>query len=425
MKHFLRPPILILGIILAGAACLFAQTSAPDFDVTHYNIEADLFPSTHMLRAQVRVDFNPVEDLRVLNFELHSALRVDKVTDASGQGVVFRQVGPGLEVDFTNPVPKGTASSITVSYAGSLATEEGSPVEGLNLAHVGTNGCYLLYAGRWFPVKSGGFDRFSATTRISVPPGETVIASGKPSAPVHESGKTIYSFNFAQKSFPGTVIAGEYAVQAVAESGADLTIYMMKGQEHFASSYGETAGKILNFFTEKFGALPDAHIALVEIPDGSVASYSGPGVVALASRGFSNPVNYTLLGHELSQQWWRCLVSPATADDSYLDQGLATYSGAMVVSELAGEAAFEDKMHEIAIDALTHEEVAPISQASRLHAYSPEYDSIVYKKGAMVFHMLRWVIGDEAFFRSLRDMAKQYAWKTITSDEFQQITEQA
>ena len=97
----------------------------------------------------------------------------------------------------------------------------------------------------------------------------------------------------------------------------------------------------------------------------------------------------------------------------------------MVVSELAGEAAFEDKMHDIAIDALTHEEVAPISQASRLHPYTPEYDSIVYKKGAMVFHMLRWVIGDDAFFQSLRNMAKQYAWKSITTEEFQEITEKA
>ncbi|PYU92355.1 MAG: hypothetical protein DMG25_12235, partial [Acidobacteria bacterium] len=41
----------------------------------------------------------------------------------------------------------------------------------------------------------------------------------------------------------------------------------------------------------------------------------------LASRGFSDPVNYRLLAHEISHQWWRCLVSPATPDDAYLDDG--------------------------------------------------------------------------------------------------------
>jgi aminopeptidase N len=417
---------LLLGLaVLLFAAGARAQASQPGFEVTHYNIQADLFPSTHMLKAQAQVDFTPQADLTVLSFELHSALRVDKVVDATGQDLSFRQVGPTLEVDFLNPVPQGKASSITVSYSGTLATDEGSPVEGLTLAHIGPEGSYLLYAGRWFPVELGGLDRFSATMKISVPPGQVVIASGKASMPDRQSGKTIYTFDYPQRSFPGTVIAGEYMVQPSAEAGTDLTLYLMKGHEKYAASYGETTAKILGFYTDKFGALPDSHLSLVEIPDGTVGGYSAPGIVAIASRGFSNQVNYTLLGHELSRQWWRCLVSPATPNDAFLDEGLATYSGAMVVNEMAGEAAFEDRMHEIAIGALTHEESAPISQAGRLHEYTPEYQSVVFQKGAMVFHMLRWVIGDDAFFKTLQEMTQQYAWKSVSTDQFQELAEQA
>jgi aminopeptidase N len=415
--------ILGLGLLLLPTAAP-AQTSGPGFAVTHYDIQADLFPSTHMLKAQAQVSFTPESNLTVLNFELHSALRVDKVVDETGQDLRFRQVGPTLEVDFLDPVPQGKASTITVSYSGSLATDEGSPVEGLNLAHIGPDGTYLLYSGRWFPVEQGGVDRFSATMKISVPPGEMVIASGKPSMPDHQIGKTVYTFDFAQNSFPGTVFAGEYAAQPVAGVGADLTIYLMKGDEKYASSYGETAAKILGFFSEKFGPLPDGHLSLVEIPNGTVGGYSAPGITAIAARGFSNPVNYTLLGHELSRQWWHCLVSPATENDAFLDQGLATYSAAMVVNEMAGEAAFEDRMHDVAVGALTHEEVAPITQAGRLHKFTPDYQSIVYDKGAMVFHMLRWVVGDDAFFKALQDMTQQYAWKTITTDQFEELVEQ-
>ena len=420
----LAAPGLLLLVILLFAAYSPAQTAAPGFEVTHYNIQADLFPSTHMLKAQAQVAFTAQSALTALNFELHSALRVDKVTDDAGQDLAFRQVGPTLEVDFTNPLLQGQASTITVIYSGSLSTDEGSPVEGLNLAHVGPEGSYLLYSGRWFPVETGGLDRFSATMKISVPPGEIVIASGKSSMPVQGTGKTTYTFDFPESSFPGTVLAGDYVVQAAGEGGADLTLYLMKGQEKYFSSYGETAAKILGYFSDKFGPLPEGHISLVEISDGTVGGYSAPGVVAIASRGFSNPVNYTLLGHELSRQWWHCLVSPATANDAFLDEGLATYSGAMVIDELAGEAAFEDRMHDIAVGALTHEEVAPISQAGRLHPYTPDYQSIVYDKGAMVFHMLRWVIGDDAFFKALQQLTKQYAWKPITTDEFQEAVEQ-
>ena len=80
--------------------------------------------------------------------------------------------------------------------------------------------------------------------------------------PDHQIGKTVYTFDFAQNSFPGTVFAGEYAAQPVAGVGADLTIYLMKGDEKYASSYGETAAKILGFFSEKFGPLPDGHLSL-------------------------------------------------------------------------------------------------------------------------------------------------------------------
>lgn len=417
---------MLLGFLAAlSARGAWAQASPPGFEVTHYSIKAEMFPSTHMLKAQARVNFTPQSDLTALNFELHSALRVDKVVDAAGQDLRFRQAGPTLEVDFLNPVAQGKASSVTVSYSGSLTNEEGSPVEGLTLAHIGPEGSYLLYAGRWFPVETGGLDRFSATMKITVPSGEVVIASGKASMPDRQTGKTTYTFDYPQRSFPGTVLAGDYVVQPVAETGADLTVYLMKGHEKFAASYGETAAEILAFYTEKFGPLPVAHLSLVEIPDGSVGGYSGPGVVAIASRGFSNPVNYTLLGHELSHQWWRCLVSPAALNDAFLDEGLATYSGAIVVGDMAGEAAFEDRMHEIAIGALTHEEVSPISQASRLHEYTPDYQSIVFQKGAMVFHMLRWVIGDDAFFKTLQEMARQYAWKSISTDQFQELAEQA
>ena len=402
-----------------------AQTSAPRFEVTRYVIDAELFSSTHLLAAKARIDFIPQAALSSLSFELHSSLKVKSVVDVAGKNLNYRQDGLNFQVDFLNPLPSAKPSSITVEYGGTLATAEGSPVENLKLAYVGPEGSYLLYPARWFPVNAYGTNRFAATMRISVPSDETVIASGMNSAPVREAGKVTYTYQFDQKSFPGTVLAGKYVVQPSTAIGADITIYLKAGHEQYAASYGETAAKILEFYSHDFGPLPNQHLALVEIDDNTVGGYSAPGLVALASRGFSTPVNYRLLSHEISHQWWRCLVSPASRDDAFLDEGLATYSAAMEVQAMAGDAAFEDVMHEIEIGALTHEEVAPISQAGRLHEFTPEYESIVFQKGAMVFHMLRWVMGDEAFFKTLQAMTKQYAWGSISTDEFQKLAEQA
>jgi aminopeptidase N len=326
-------------------------------------------------------------------------------------------------VNLLNLAPQGKTSSITVDYGGSLASSDGSPVENLKLAYVAPEDSYLLYAGRWFPVNGYGTNRFAATMRITVPSDEMVIASGKASAPARQAGKVTYSFSFDEPSFPGTVLAGKYVVEPAAAAGADITLYLKEGHQNFAQSYGTAAGRILAFFSDKFGPLRSGHLALVEVDDQTVGGYSAPGVVAIASRGFSNPVNDRLLAHEISHQWWRSVVSPATPDDAFLDEGLASYSAALYVEEAAGENAFEDVMHEIVIGALTHEDVAPVSQAGHLHEFTPEYQSIVFQKGAMVFHMLRWVIGDKAFFNTLHAMTQQYAWKSISTDEFQKLAE--
>jgi aminopeptidase N len=416
---WLRGGLLALLLLLTGTVGL-AQTR---FEVTKYSIEAELYPSTHILSAKARIDFLPKADLTTLSFELHSGLRVEKVADAAGQALRFRQEGLTLQVDFLNPLLQGKPSSITVSYGGSLASADGSPVENLKLAYVGTEGSYLLYAARWFPVSGYSVNRFAASMRITVPSEETVIASGKALAPLRQTGKVTYIFEFDQPSFPGTVLAGKYVVQPATAVGADVALYLKPGHENLAASYGEAAAKIQAFFSDKFGGLPSGHLALVEIEDGTVGGYAAPGVLALASRGFSTQVNYRLLAREISHQWWRCLVSPASPDDAFLDEGLATYSEALYIEEAAGQAAFEDRMRDIQIGALTHEDAAPIAQASRLHENTPEYQAVVLQKGAMVFHMLRWVLGDDAFLKTLQAMARDYAGKSISTDEFEKLAE--
>ncbi len=417
--------LFLLAVTLPVPAQVSSAANAGRLHVTHYDIRADLYPETHMLAAKVRVDFTPAVDLTSASFNLDSALKVKKVTDASGRAVTAQQDGLLLNLSFPASLAVGRPASITVEYGGALASEQGSPVEGLKLAYIGPEGSYLLYPSDWFPVYGDGLERFSASVTVSVPSGETVIASGRASAPVHDGDRLVYAFQYNRNSFPGTVIAGRYEIQPAVAAGADITLYLKPGHAGLAGSYGETAGKIVAFFSDKFGPLPESHLALVEIDNGTVGGYSAPGVVALASRGFSNPVNYQLLAHEISHQWWRCLVSPATLDDAFLDEGLATYAAAMYVEEAAGEGAFEDTMHEVEVDALTHEDVAPIAQADRLHPFTPEYESIVYKKGAMVFHMLRWVIGDGAFTQTLRNLAQQYAWKSVSTRQFEELAEQA
>jgi hypothetical protein len=242
-----------------------AQGVVPRFEVKNYVIDAELLTSTHTLSAKARVDIVPNTDITSLSFELHSNLRVEKVVDTTGQEVSFKQEGQALNLSLFNPLPGGKAASITVTYGGSLNTADGSPVEGLKVAYIGSEGTYLLYPGRWFPVSAYGVNRFSATMNITVPSDEVVIASGKQAAPEREPGKVTYTFVYENSSFPGTVIAGHYVVQPATAVGADIALYLKPGHENLAASYGDTAAKILTFYSDVFGPLPSAHLAIVEI----------------------------------------------------------------------------------------------------------------------------------------------------------------
>src|SRR2546422_8751849 len=173
-----------------------AQTGsqAARFEVTQYAIAAQLYPSTHMLKAKARIEFVPKADITSLFFDLHSALRVEKVADAAGQPLHFRQEGLTLAVDLLNPASQGKPSSITVDYGGSLASADGSPAEGLKLAYVSSEGSYLLYAGRWFPVDADGVNRLAAAVRITAPSHQIVCAFAKGSASERQSFTVALSF---------------------------------------------------------------------------------------------------------------------------------------------------------------------------------------------------------------------------------------
>jgi tetratricopeptide (TPR) repeat protein len=401
------------------------QSASPVFDVTNYTIDASIYPSTHTITAKAQIQVVPVVQTTSLRFKLNSAL---KVTSAEGPGnpnIQFSQQGVVLSLNLIHPLPPQQPSVLTVEYSGALETADGSPEQGLMLSYIGSGDSYLLYPGCWFPVNGGGLNRFSATLNLTVPAGLTVIASGEASPPTQTADGWVYSFSYDRLSFPGTVFIGHYTALPTSSTGVAITMYLNNDLLQYRSSYAAAAESILAYFASQFGTLPTHRLALVEMPNSTLGGYSGPGVVGIARRGFTNPVDYELLAHEISHQWWPDLVSPSTANDEFLDDGLATYSSALYIQAGDGETAFEDRMHTIAIDALIHEGETPIAQAAQLQPYSPEYESIIFDKGAMVFHMLRWVIGDAAFSDTLREMTRQYAWKAISTSEFQKLAEQA
>ena len=123
-----------------------------------------------------------------------------------------------------------------------------------------------------------------------------------------------------------------------------------------------------------------------------------------------------LVAHELAHQWWGDLVTCGTWPDVWLNESFATYSEALWQESKGGKAALRDYMK----DSLEHFNFLswtgavydPVSQGFNL------LDDVVYSKGAWVLHSLRGVIGDSAFFQTLRTYRSMYEQKNATTEEF-------
>ena len=149
-----------------------APGQRPTINITAYSIDAELDPDAHTLKATAKVTFTALQPIDTAVFQLHSALKVDKVTDGSN-AVLSGERGTDASIRLTLPSPmsKGQTTTFTFEYGGVLSGSEESPVEGLKLASIGSPISYLLYPARWFPMSGYLTDRFTADIHVTVPDG--------------------------------------------------------------------------------------------------------------------------------------------------------------------------------------------------------------------------------------------------------------
>ena len=401
--------------------------------VDDYQIDAELIPHAHKITAQAKVKFTALEDLNVATFELHNALRVTKVLDAAGKPLSAERVTQDstVRVQLATPLAKDTSTTLTFDYEGVLDSADESPVQGLKLAYIGDDTSYLLYAGRWFPVNAYGLNRFTATVNITVPAHMVVIGSGKETAgsaptakrPAGSLPTKTFSFTWDKPNFPGTIVAGIFQEFKSDEAGLDLHVFFKPAHQNMGATYATTAVKEFTYYVTLYGPAPSTTLKVVEIPDDTVPAAWAPEIAAIASRAVTDKVNYRLLANTIAHQWWGASVSPASRDDWWLSDGFARYSEARYVEQAAGEAGLEETVKDMSVGALAYDTV-PLSSAGKLDIFSPEFQSLVTDKGAMILHMLRWVLGDQKYDQTMRTFAAKYAGKSASLDDFRALAEQ-
>jgi len=422
-----------LALLLAFVATPSRAAEKTHLRVDDYQIEVELTPHLHQISARAKVKFTALQELSVAVFELHNDLRVTRVLDDNDQPLSAERVTQDSTVRV--PLPSGLAkdasTTLTFEYEGQLETADDSPVPGLKLAYVGDDTSYLLYAGRWFPMSGYGLNRFTSTISVTVPAHMLVIGSGKstvtqnpPSTKPNTNGLPTKTFKFvdAKPSFPGTIVAGIFQEYKSDEAGMDLHVFFKPAHQALAPEYTTTAVQEFTYFITLYGTPLSQKLNVVELPGDTVPYAWAPEVAGVAGSQITEKTNYRLLANAIAHQWWGVSVSPATKDDWWLTDGFSRYSEAMYVENAAGAAGLEEAVKDMSVGALAYDTV-PLSSASKLDPFSTEFQSLVTDKGAMILHMLHWVLGEDKYNKTMREFAAAYAGKSANMDDFRAIAE--
>ena len=415
------------GLMLAPAALSAQRAERPALAISGYVIDAELDPATHHLAAKTVVTLTAPETLEVVSFGFHPALKITKISDESGKVLEGERTADGaIRVTPSAPFVRGQAVHWTFEYEGAITGSEDGPVEGLKLAAIQEPISYLLYPARWFPMTGYLTDRFTAEMHIRVPQGMRVFASGslgasKPVTLANGKKGDQYDFNWTKPGFPGTVIAGRY-VNPVSAGAGNVKVYLTVTHQALGNQLAQTAAKEYDFFTDSFGGPETSHLNVVELPDDTLPAVWAPELAAILGSRVGDKSGIRLLANTIAHQWWGSEVSPRTLNDAWITNGMSRYGELMYVEDQNGRSAMQAALQDVAAGALAYDTI-PLTSAGRMNPFSPEFQSMTLEKGAMVFHMLRWELGDKAFLATLKGALSQYSDSSIRTQDFEKVAE--
>jgi hypothetical protein len=419
--------MLLLIVSLTCALLLAAPLAAqrPErsaLTISGYMINAELDPATHHLAAKAVVTFTAPENSEAVSFGFHPTLKITKISDESGTVLTGeRSPDGGVRITPATPFVPGQAAHWSFEYEGTITGNDDGPIEGLKLAAIQEPISYLLYPARWFPTTGYLTNRFTMELHIRVPQGMRVFASGslgasKPVTLANGKDGDQYDFNWSKPGFPGTVIAGRY-VNPVSAGMGNVKVYLTITHQQSGNELAQTAAKEFDFFSESFGAAESSHLNVVELPDDTLPAIWAPELAAILGSRVGDKSGIRLLANTIAHQWWGSEVSPRTLNDAWITNGMARYGELMYLEDESGKNALKTALQDVAAGALAYDTI-PLSSVGRLSPFSPEFQSMTLEKGAMIFHMLRWEVGDKAFLATLKGALSQYTDGAIRAADF-------
>ncbi len=398
-----------------------------NYDLKYQRMDVYLDPAVYQISGSVTSHFLPNQNLSDIYFDLSDVLTVSQVT-YRGSNIGFQQLPTKeLKIDFPVSLPANTLDSLTIHYSGApdnsgrasffTGMQNGIPVLSTLSEPYG--------AKDWFPTKQSmndKIDRFDF--KVTTPDEYSVASNGKLMSEIllpenkkltfwrtqypmaaYLAALSITNFNkindvIGNPPFP--FVNYLYPASNANPAIMNNIEWTKQAMEIFESHFGSYP-----FADEKYGHM-EFNVLGAAMEHQTMSSMSSWGRTAIA--------------HELAHQWFGNKITCGAWNDIWLNEGFAIFGIHLIFEKntMTHQEFMDFLLGEINIimslpDGSVYRDDSDLGEVSTLFV-----GRLVYTKGAFVLRMIKWILGDDAFYQAIKDYVANpaFAYQYAKTEDF-------
>jgi len=423
------------------------------YDIVHYKAELSFDFEKKSVSGKSTIRLTPLRqidrfELDAIHLDVKSVTSKDVRTELS-----FRESDTALEISLAEAKSQRDTFSVVIEY-------EASPKGGMyfqrdqnnpQLFYVSTYGENGLHAN-WLPIYNDTNDNFSTEMIITVPSPYVVISNGKLVANTnHSNGQKTYHWlqTLPHPNYLISIYVGDYERGDLpsAFGTIPLSYWVPRGKLKEGAYAFRNTTRMVEFFSNKFNyQYPWDKYDQIAVPDYAIGAMEHTGVTghrASVLRDESAPLDFgatiddyttdwtaeSTISHELAHHWFGNNLTCRNLSNIWLNESFASYLMMLWDEESLGK---DQLLFDVQLAKKHYFEYVRTQHIIRPleYHYFDDANTIyneqhTYLKGAVVLHMLRQVLGDEAYFRALSYYLHKHEFGNVESNDSKIAIEEA